>query len=118
MDLAEAGLRFVVGGAAILFISLLSETEYRVLAGLFVLFPAVTVVGYYFYSLEVSQSQLAETVLFSIIAIPTVLAYLVAFYFSVKRFSVNTSLILGICGWMVVALIIVLLNQKYIGLGV
>ena len=117
MNLAEAISRFVVGGSIILFISLLSETKYKILSGLFVLFPAVTVVGYYYYSLEVSQTQLESTVLFSLVAVPAVVAYLVTFYLSIQRFSVPVSLGIGIVGWLVAAAAIVFINQQLLGLG-
>ena len=117
MKLVEAISRFVVGGSIILFISILSETKHRMLSGLFVLFPAVTVVGYYYYSLKVSQTQLESTVLFSLVAVPTVVAYLVTFYFSIRRFSVPVSLGIGVSGWLVVAVAIVFINHQFLGLG-
>lgn len=117
MNLAEAVSRFIVGGTAILFISLLSETKYRMLAGLFVLFPAVTVVGYYYYSLEVTRAQLASTVLFSIASVPAIVAYLLTFYFSLRRFSAPVSLVLGVVSWLVIAVAIIFMNQQYLGLG-
>lgn len=45
---AEIALRFVAGGSLIVLVTLLAKTKYPMLSGIFMLFPAVTLVGYYF----------------------------------------------------------------------
>jgi len=116
MRISEALLRFILGGGLILFISLLGQTRYRLLSGLFVLFPAVTLIGFYFLSLEVTQSQLQDTILFSILATPTVIAFLGCFYISLYRYSTIQSLGLGLIGWSIAALFIYEFNNKFVGL--
>lgn len=117
IQISELLLRFLVGGFLIMLVSVVGQTRYRVISGLIVLFPIVTVVGFYFLSFEVTHVQLRSTILFSILAIPTVLAFLITFYYSVEYFSVNVSVIMSVISWFVVAIIIFLVNQYYIGLG-
>jgi len=117
MKPSEAALRFVLGGALILAVSLLGQTRYRILSGLLVLFPIVTVVGFYFLSFEVTKSQLQSTVLFSIIAVPTVFGFLITFYYALNYYSVPLALTVGVVGWLLVAMIVFLINQQYLGLG-
>ena len=89
---SELLLRFLVGGFLITLVSVLGRTRYRLFSGLLVLFPIVTVVGFYFLSFEVNQVQLQSTVLFSIFALPTVLTFLITFYYTIEYFTVNISL--------------------------
>jgi len=114
---SEALVRFIVGGSLITLISFLGTTRYKIFSGILVLFPIVTVVGYYFLSLEVSNSELQSTVLFSILAVPTVLAFLAGFYFALDYTSAPLGLVIGIGVWLIVAAIIALIDHYYIGLG-
>jgi uncharacterized membrane protein (GlpM family) len=113
MDVTEATARFVAGGALILLVSLLGETKYHVFSGLAVLFPVVTLTGYYFLAVDVTLPELRETVLFSILGVPTVWGFTVGFYVATAKFSVPTSLLIGIGTWFVVAFAIVLVDSQW-----
>ena len=52
--------RFLVGGSLIVLVSLLAKLKYSVIAGLFVLIPIVTLVGYFFTGQSVDSSKLHE----------------------------------------------------------
>jgi uncharacterized membrane protein (GlpM family) len=52
--------RFLVGGYLTVLVFLLAKTKYSVIAGLFVLFPIVTLVGYFFIWQSVDSSKLHE----------------------------------------------------------
>jgi len=56
--------RSLVGGSLIVLVFLLGKTKYSVIAGLFVLFPIVTLVGYFFIGQSVDSSKLHEITLF------------------------------------------------------
>ena len=115
MDLTEAVVRFAVGGALITAVSLLGETKYSVLSGLVVLFPVVTLTGYYFLALEVPLPELRQVVLFSALAVPTVWGFTLGFYAASARFSVPVSLLLGVCAWLIVALVVVWVDRHVTG---
>lgn len=53
----ELVMRFIAGGTLITVISLLSKSRYPYISGLFMMFPAVTLIGYYFVSSIVSASS-------------------------------------------------------------
>ena len=115
MDLTEAVVRFAVGGVLITAVSLLGETKYSILSGLAVLFPIVTLTGYYFLSLELPLAELRHVVLFSTIAVPTVWGFTLGFYAASARFSVPVSLAVGVCAWLVVALVVVWVDSRWTG---
>ncbi|MCD4809841.1 MAG: GlpM family protein [Methanosarcinales archaeon] len=52
--------RSLVGGSLIVLVFLLAKTKYSVIAGLFVLFPIVTLVGYFFIGQSGDSSKLHE----------------------------------------------------------
>jgi len=56
--------RSLVGGSLIVLVFLLGKIKYSVIAGLFVLFPIVTLVGYFFIGQSVDSSKLHEITLF------------------------------------------------------
>lgn len=112
MEFMQAVVRFVVGGFLITFVSFLGDTKYSLFSGLAVLFPIVTLTGYYFLSKEVSQPELQEIVLFSILGVPTVWGFVVGFYLAMQYFSISTSLLLGIVSWFIVASIVVGIDMK------
>lgn len=107
MSWLEGAIKFIAGGSLILLISFLGKSNVSYLAGLAVLFPIVTVVGYSFLSLSVAQPELKKTILFSIFSLPTVFIFLLIFYFYVDKISVNKALLLGIIGWIIAASIII-----------
>lgn len=116
MDLVEGLVRFVVGGALITFVSFLGDTKYSLFSGLAVLFPIVTLSGYYFLSLEVSRSELREVVLFSALGVPTVWGFVLGFYAASARFSVPTALLIGLLAWFAVAAVVVVVDSRYTSL--
>lgn len=116
MDPQEALVRFVVGGTLITAVSLLGETRYGVFSGLAVLFPIVTLTGYYFLSLEVPVAQVREVALASALGVPTVLAFVLGFYAATTRFSVPVSLALGVACWFAAAALVLAVDLRTFGL--
>lgn len=108
---AELAMRFIMGGSLITFISLLAKTKNPTLAGIFVLFPAVTLVGYWFIAQSVDAERLQSIAMFSIYAMPTTLAFLIAFYFACSRFSIIWSLSIAVFAWLVRAGILMVVTR-------
>ncbi|MFW6008647.1 MAG: GlpM family protein [archaeon] len=113
----EILLKFIVGGSLIALISFLSKTKYDTFSGLMVLFPIVTVIGFYFISQSMKTPQLRNTVLFSILSLPTVLSFLGIFYFTINKYSIIFSLILSIIGWIITASFLIFI-YSYFELGI
>lgn len=103
MRLEELVVRFMLGGALITLVSLLGNTRWRILSGMAVLFPIVTLVGFYFLSLQLPISALREIVFFSALSVPTVLGFILGFYFALNYFPVTISLALGVLTWFAIA---------------
>ncbi|RJX20359.1 MAG: hypothetical protein C4570_03885 [Ammonifex sp.] len=109
MTISEALIRFVVGGSLIVLISYLGKSKQYYLAGLAVLFPIVTIVGYYFLSLTTSRQTLQHIVLMSLYSVPTVIVFLFVLYFSIKKLPLWQSMFLSLLGWLIMAVLVTFL---------
>jgi uncharacterized membrane protein (GlpM family) len=99
----ELLLRFVVGGGLIVVVTLLAKTKNPMMAGIFMLFPAVTLVGYYFVGQSMSIAQLQQVTKFSIYALSTTFIFLVVFYYAQEQASLNASLCFATIAWFMAA---------------
>ncbi len=117
MNIVELITRFIVGGLLIATVSLLAKSQYSLISGLFVLFPIVTLVGYYFIGQGVSAATLKDITLFSLYSLPTVLVFLLAFYFLQSKFNVNYSLLLSVLAWLFAAGLLITINHYFLHLG-
>jgi uncharacterized membrane protein (GlpM family) len=117
MSLREAIVRFVVGGALILCVSSLGRTKYAYVSGLAALFPIVTLVGYYFLSTHMDGKQMQHVVLYSFLAMPALLMYLLVVYFTIDRLHAWQSLSLGLLVWLLVASATVAVSRLGLELG-
>lgn len=97
----ELLLRFVVGGGLIVLVTLLAKTRYPMLAGIFMLFPVVTLVSYYFVGQSMSVAQLQQVTKFSIYALSTTFIFLVTLYHAQKKYSLNAALGAATTMWFV-----------------
>ncbi|QGU00240.1 hypothetical protein SYNTR_1646 [Candidatus Syntrophocurvum alkaliphilum] len=114
MSLNELVFRFIAGGVVIVLISLLGKSKNEFLAGIAVLFPIVTVVGYYFLSFTSEPQILQKQVQFSLLALPAVLGFLLALYFTIHRLPIVYSLIAGILVWSAIAVPAALLGSRFL----
>lgn len=103
----EIALRFVAGGSLIVLVTLLAKTKYPMLSGIFMLFPAVTLVGYYFIGQSMSIPELQQVTKFSIYALSTTFVFLLVFYYAQEKQSLNLALISATVAWFVSAGILV-----------
>ena len=87
MASSQLAWRFVAGGSVVVIVSWLARGKHPLLAGLFVLFPAVTLVSFYFLAQNASPDTMRRIALFSIYSLPTTLAFLATFYLSQHRMS-------------------------------
>jgi len=104
----EHVIRFVVGGAMIVAVSLLGKSKYPQIAGLAVLFPAVTLVGYYFLVTAQGKEAVRPMIGYSLLGLPTVLVFLLCLYFTLSRFDTLTSFAIAIGAWLGTAVLVYL----------
>ncbi len=110
---SELALRFMAGGSLITLISLISKCKYPYISGLFMMFPAVTLIGYYFVSNNVTPTELKNITMFSLVSVVTVIVFIVSFYHFQSRFNITNALIISMICWCVSAVVIVAV-KKYI----
>jgi Uncharacterized membrane protein required for alginate biosynthesis len=111
MNYSELALRFFAGGGLIVLVTLLARIKHPILAGIFMLFPAVTLVGYYFIGQSMSVSQLQNVTRFSIYSLSTTFIFLLTFYYTQERFSLNLSLVSSTAAWFVSAGVLLILTR-------
>jgi uncharacterized membrane protein (GlpM family) len=113
----EATVRFLVGGGLVLVASYLARTRYPFVAGLALLFPVVTVVGYYFLSTQAHGRALHGVVLYGMLSLPALVAYLLVVFFTIDRLPAWQSLLTGVAAWLAVAVAIVVVARLVLGIG-
>jgi uncharacterized membrane protein (GlpM family) len=106
MTFFEGFLRFFFGGTLVLGVSIIAKYGKSSVAGVMALFPAVTVVSFYFMSKTVEKKKVLEAITASTISFPTVLAFLIVLYFSYQKFDIIKSLLISISGWLITAVAI------------
>ncbi len=109
----EILLKFIIGGGLIVIITLIGKSKYPQLSGLIILFPAVTVIGYFFLISSIGSESVRPIVLFSIYSLPAVLAFLVTLYFTVNKFNTWHSIFLSIGAWLIVSGILIFLSKYF-----
>jgi uncharacterized membrane protein (GlpM family) len=106
MTLAELMTRFLVGGTLVVLINLIGKSRNSFIAGLAMLFPGITLLGYYFLSIS-QHGTLSKTVMFSIWSLPTSLVFLLTLYFTIDKMPILQTLALGIASWLITALVVI-----------
>ena len=107
----EMLIRFTVGGSLIVLVSLVSKSKLPHLSGLLVLFPIVTVIGFFFIGRTASPRQLQNIALFSIVSFPTTLGFLISFYCFLHRYSYRSSILLSVLVWFIIAVLVIVVNK-------
>jgi uncharacterized membrane protein (GlpM family) len=117
MNFPELAVRFIAGGSLVVAVSLLAKAKNPVLAGLFVLFPAVTLVGFYFIGASVDAAGLKKIALFSMAALPTTFVFLITFYLLIGSMALKPCLLLSTLAWCAAAAAVVAINHCLLRIG-
>lgn len=107
----EMILKFIIGGSLISIISLISKCKYPYISGLFMMFPAVTLIGYYFVSTNVTPAELKNITAFSFVSLVTVAVFIMSFYYFQTRMTVFYSLGCSLVCWLLVGFVIVIIKH-------
>ncbi|NLM43677.1 MAG: DUF3147 family protein [Clostridiales bacterium] len=114
MNFVEAISRFIVGGTLVLIVSWMGKMKNPYISGLIVLFPVVTLVGYYFLSLSIDGQALQKVVLVTFLALPTTIAFLGTVYFTITKMAAVKSLALGLLSWFIAAALIIVFDRCFL----
>lgn len=117
MNIIELLIRFFVGGSLIVLITLLAKTKYSFISGLLVLFPIVTLVGYFFMGQSVDSLRLKEITLFSMYSLPTTFIFLFTFYHLQGRYELIYSLLFSVIAWFLAAGMLIVINHYVLKIG-
>ena len=117
MNVPELALRFIAGGSLVVAVSLLAKLKNPVIAGLFVLFPAITFIGFYFIGTAVDSASLKKITMFSMAALPTTLVFLITFYLLIGKVALMPCLLLSTLAWCASAVAVVLINHYILRIG-
>lgn len=113
MNLAELSLRFIAGGSLIVAVSLIAHSGHARIAGVVMLFPAVTLVSLIFLD-PLTQENVKQLSLGGLVAIPCTLGFLLAVFLLADRVGVGMSIALGVVCWLVIAILVVFLQMRYV----
>lgn len=97
MDVLVKG---VISGALVTLILLLARSERTQAAGLFVLFPAITLLSYYFVGDTEGEARLREVVRASALAFPVWLIFMGTVYFSLPILDFRIALLVATVVWL------------------
>lgn len=106
MSFWEGLLRFVLGGTLVLIVSLAARYGKSSLAGIIALFPAITVISFYFLSLASDKKAVLAAIKSSIFSLPAVLVFLIILYITYSKTGIIKSLALSILAWIITAIVI------------
>lgn len=100
----QAILRFILGGALIALLPMVSQQFGPAIAGVALLFPAVTLSGLYVLGQTEGSSAMAAAAGAAVLGLPTVLAFLLGVRLGASAgLSVLGSLAAGVAAWFIVA---------------
>lgn len=100
----QAVIRFLVGGALVALLPLVSEKLGVAAGGLLILFPAISFLGLLFLGVRSGVPLVAEVSLSAAFSLPTVLAFLVGTHLAAKQsLPLAVVLSLGTGCWLAVA---------------
>jgi uncharacterized membrane protein (GlpM family) len=105
--------RFIAGGSLVVIVSLLGKIKIPFIPGIAVMFPAVTLVSYYFLLKDQDVSTVKNIIICSIYGVPSVAAFLVGLYWGIKHFEKDAALLIATVAWVFAAVLLFALD-KYI----
>lgn len=104
-------LKCTLGAAAVLVISLLSQTRNFYIAGLVPLFPTFALIAHYIVGSQRSAADLQQTALFGLFSLIPYALYLLCVYLFAARLSLTSTLGLATAVWLVAAALLLAVWQ-------
>lgn len=115
--MTETLLRFFIGGALIAALPFVNERMGPAVAGVFLLYPAVTFIGLLYLGRDEGLHAVANASLAATLGLPTVLAFLLSVHYCARSgLGLPIVLAVGIASWITVAVPIVLFTRGRMGI--
>ena len=111
MSATEVALRFMAGGSVVVLVSVFARSSHPTLAGMAVLFPAVTLVSFAFLAGASSAEKLSRIATFAVYSLPATLSFLVTYAFAVERIGPKVGLSVAVLAWLAMAGGLLALNR-------
>lgn len=102
----------LIGAAAVLLISLLSQTRNFFIAGLVPLFPSFALIAHYIVGSTRSPDDLRQTVLFGLFSLIPYALYLGAVFLLCTRLTLGWTLAAATGVWLLAAAVLLMLWQR------
>ena len=97
----------LIGSILVLLLIYFSKTDNYYIAGLLPLFPTFGILAHIIVYKEKGLIALKETILFGIFSTIPYFLYLIGIYFTIIYFSFITSILIGLCLWIISAVILI-----------
>jgi uncharacterized membrane protein (GlpM family) len=109
----QALVRFVIGGALVALLPVAADKAGTAVAGVLLLYPAVSLAGLLFIGLADGLPAVASTSIAAVLGIPTVLAFLLSVHYSARSgLPLPLVLTIGTISWFAVATPIVVITRR------
>lgn len=103
--------RSIAAGLLVGLILLLAKTGRTQVAGLLVLFPAITLISFYFVGSGQGQQELQHVVKASVLASPVWFVFIGAMYFAIGQVDYRLALAIATAAWFIAGLVYLALTS-------
>lgn len=104
-------VRAIAGGIAIGLVLLISKKFGPIAAGLFALFPIVSLPIYYFIGTTEGNEKLRLTLFNSLLAFPIWIIFTVTLYWACHRFKIIPAMLIALGIWTIAAILFLLIRK-------
>ena len=105
-------LKMLIGALMVLAIQLFAKTRFFYLAALAPLFPTFTLISHFIVGTQRSAADFKVALIFSMLGVIPHLVYTLVVFFSFSHIGLFKALMLGVVGWIVAAVILIIVWQQ------
>lgn len=110
----ELSFKAFVGATIVVLIHLLSKTSNFYIAGLVVLFPALSLIAHYMVGSARGASDLRVTAIFGLCSLVPYLAYLFSVIFLSEKLKLYQTLTVAVLLWCLFSFLLIILWRRYV----
>lgn len=106
-------IKAFIGAIAVILIQIFAQSRYYYLAALVPLFPTFALISHVILGTTRTPVEFKAALLFSSFSLIPYLGYILAVYFSIDRFSLWISLLIGLIVWVILSAVLIYLWQLW-----
>ncbi|SUO95952.1 GlpM family protein [Suttonella ornithocola] len=106
-------IKAFIGALAVILIQIFAQSRYYYLAALVPLFPTFALISHVILGTMRTPAEFKAALLFSSFSLIPYLGYILAVYFSIDRFSLWISLLIGLIVWVILSAVLIYLWQLW-----